>query len=97
MKYLQIINAVFAALGTTMLVTLGVVWILYAVYVGDAPQLRGEMQGLVPLIAWFAGLALAAGAAFLSQRRVWAMRWIVQLTPLLPLAGVVMYFASLRG
>lgn len=97
MKYLQILNAVFAALGATMLVTLGVVWILYAVYVGDAPQLRGQMQGLVPLIAWFTALALAAGAAFASHRRRWALRWIAQVAPLLPLAGVVVYFVRLRG
>lgn len=97
MKYLQILNVVFAAFGATMVVTLGVVWVLYAVYAGSQPQLRGQMHGLVVLVAWFAAFGLAGAAAFAGHRRRWPLRWLAQAAPLLPLAGIVQFFAGLRG
>lgn len=97
MKYLQILNAVLLAFGSAMGIILAVVCILYGAHVGSEPQLRSDMPGLFVLTGLFLGLGLAGGAAFLGHRRGWFARWLVQVLPLAPVAGLGIFLIGLRG
>lgn len=96
MKQLQILNAVLAATGAAFGVVLAVVCVIYAVYLDTAPRLQAEMPLLLTATGSFLALMAAGGLAFLGHRRAWNLRWLVQLLPALPLAGIVAFLASLK-
>lgn len=95
MKHLQVLNAVLAAAGAAMALVLAVVCLIYSLYLDRQPQLRAEMPLLLTFTAVFAGLMLAAGLAFIAQRRQWSRRWLLQSLPLLALAGIIFVLAGL--
>ena len=97
MKHLQILNAVLLAFGLAMGIILAVVCILYGTHVGSEPQLRADLPGLLVLTGLFLGLGLAGGATFLGHRRQWPGRWLLQALPLVPVAGLGIFLASLRA
>lgn len=97
MKYLQILNATLLALGASLALCMGVVCFLYGVHLDAEPQLRAEMPRLYALTAVFAALGLAGLIAFEAQRRRWLLRWPAQLLPFLPIAGLALFIARMRG
>lgn len=72
--------------GATMSLTLGVVSLMYWVYIDAAPEIRGQMPGLINMVLLFLGLAAIGFAAFIPLRR--ANRWLWPTQALL-LAGAV--------
>lgn len=97
MKYLQILNASVLAFGAAMGMILAVVCLLYGVHLEDAPQLRAQMPRLLTATGLFLALGVAGGASFLGQRRGWPGRWLLQATPLAPVAGLGLFLLSLGG
>ena len=97
MKYLQIFNATMLALGAALAICMGVVCLQYAWYLDTEPQLRDHMPRLYAVTGAFAGLGLAGLLAFLAQRRGWMLRWFAQLLPVLPLVGLALIVARMRG
>jgi hypothetical protein len=96
MRYLQILNAVMLALGGALAVCMGVVCLLYGIYLDSEPQLRAEMPRLYAVTVAFAGMGLAGLAAFEAQRRRWLLRWLAQLLPVLPMIGLALVVSWLR-
>lgn len=96
MKQLQILNAVIAAAGAAMALILAVVCLIYAVYREEQPRLQAEMPLLLTFTAVFALLMLAGGLAFAAQQRRWNSRWLLQVLPALPLAGMVLILVNLE-
>jgi hypothetical protein len=76
---------------------MGVVCLQYAWYLPSEPQLNREMPMLYSVTAAFAALGVAGLIAFLAHRRHWLLRWPAQLLPVLPLLGLAVYIARLRG
>lgn len=97
MKYLQIVNAALLALGAVMALVLAVVSLLYGAHLEEAPRLRADLPRLLELTGWFLLLAAASGATFFGHRRRWPGRWLLQGTPLVALAAVILFFVRLRG
>lgn len=97
MKYLQILNAAVLITGAVMAINLAVVCLLYNVHAAETPRLAGDLPRLYALTGLFTGLGLAGAAAFLGQRRVWPGRWLLQGLPLVPVAGIALFLAGLRG
>ena len=96
MKQLQIFNIVLLAAGITMGVILAVMLLIYSFYLDSEPRLRSDMPALLVLTLCFSALALAGGLSFLGHQRQWPARWLTQAAPALPLAGIVLYLASLK-
>ncbi|MCI0749333.1 MAG: hypothetical protein L0Y32_02145 [Nevskiales bacterium] len=97
MKVLQILNAVLLAFGTAMGLVLGVVCLIYGVYLEAEPRLKSQLPDLLMFTAGFSALALLAGAAFLGHRRRWPLRWCVQGLPVLPLLGLALFVIRLSA
>lgn len=97
MKYLQILNAVMLALGASLALCMAVVCLQYLWYLPSEPQLADEMPKLYGVTAVFAAMGGAGLVAFLAHRKRWALRWLAQALPVLPLLGLAMYVARLRG
>jgi hypothetical protein len=95
-KYLQILNAAVLVLGAMMAIILAVVCLQYTVYVDSAPHLRDQLPRLFAITGLFAGLGAAGALAFFGHRRRWLARWLLQALPLLPVAGLGLFVASLR-
>ena len=96
MKYLQIVNASVIVFATSMALILAVVCVLYGTQLSHQPQLRTQLPSLLLVTGLFTALGAAAGAAFAAHRRHWAVRWLVQVLPALPAAGLALFLASLR-
>jgi Ca2+/Na+ antiporter len=97
MKHLQILNAVLLAVGAAIGLVLGVVCLIYTVYLDSAPRLRAEMPLLLAFTAAFATLMLAAALAFFGHRRRWHARWLLQCLPVLPLAAIILILVNLKN
>lgn len=97
MKYLQILNAVFAALGATFMVTLGVVAIMYAFYLDAYPRLRGDFEVVLQLTAIFAIAFAVSGLTTLAVHRRWRGWWIWQLANFPVLGVVALVVAAIVG
>lgn len=97
MKHLQILNAVLIAAGAAMALVLGVVCLIYSVYLDAVPRLRAEMPLLLTFTGTFFALMLASGLAFFAQRRRWRLRWLLQGLPVVPLAGIVFVLFNLKN
>lgn len=97
MKHLQILNAVLAAAGAAMGLVLAVVCLIYSVYLDSEPRLRAEMPLLLTFTGAFVALLLAGGLAYLGQRQQWNLRWLLQVLPLAPLAGIVLVLINLKS
>jgi hypothetical protein len=95
-KYLQIVNVAVLLAGAVMALNLAVVCLLYAVHLDSEPRLGEDLPGLYTLTALFTGLGLAGAAAFFGQRRHWPGRWLLQVLPVVPVAGIVAFLIGLR-
>ena len=78
MKYLRGLDFVLAAFGATMALTLGVVCLMYGVYLDESPRMREEFPALVKVTLMFAVLAVAALLAWLALRRGSRWQWPAQ-------------------
>jgi hypothetical protein len=78
MKALQIFNAVMLALCVTFALTLGVVALIYAIYLDASPRMRAEWPTVAAVTAVFWGLSVFTGLSFWAQRRKLAWRWPAQ-------------------
>jgi hypothetical protein len=96
-KYVQILNAAVAITGAVMGLNMAVVVLLYALHVDDAPRLGTDLPRLYALTGLFAALFAAGVAAFFAQRRHWGARWLLQALPTVPVAGLMVFLAGLRG
>lgn len=96
MKYLQILNLVMAALGSTLAIVLGVVGLLYVVHLGADPVVAAQLPAVLRFAAAFGALATGAALAWWSQRRLLAWRWLAQTLPLLALSGTWLLIQDLR-
>lgn len=97
MKYLQILNAVMLALGLSVGLCMGVVCLLYGVHLDAEPRLHAEMPRLYGVTAAFTALGVAGLVAFVAQRRRWLLRWLAQLLPVLPIAGMAVVIEQMRN
>lgn len=78
MKYVQILNAVFAALGATLMLTLGVVAVMYAFYLDAHPRMRGDFAVVLQLAVIFAVAFAISGMTTLAVHRRWRSWWLWQ-------------------
>lgn len=78
MKPIQYFNAVALALSSAFGVTLGVVTLLYAVYLNREPRLQEDWPLLIGVTGTFVALMAMSALAFWAQRRDKAWRWIAQ-------------------
>lgn len=86
-----------AALSLVMVVVLGVVLLLYGIYLEQTPSLAEELPAVLRTTQLFAGLTVAwGGAAFSLYRRHWSA-WLLQPLALAVLIGLVRYIQVLRG
>lgn len=88
MKYLRGFDFVLAAFGATMSVTLGVVCLMYGVYLDESPRMREEFPALVEVTALFWVLAAAASIAWLALRRPNRWQWPAQGLLLAVIGGI---------
>lgn len=78
MKSLQIFNAVMLALAAAFAVTMGVVALIYAVYLGSEPRLQEDWPAVLAVTEVFGALTVMAALTFHAQRRSKSWRWIAQ-------------------
>lgn len=69
MRQVFILNCALLALSSVMALVLGVVCLIYAVYMGERPELRDEFPYLVVSALLFMGLASLLAAATWTLRR----------------------------
>lgn len=86
MTGLQWTNAVVLAIAVTMAVMMGVVCLLYGVYLNEAPQLLEQWPLLTQSTALFVVLAVVAAVAFHGLRRETSWRWLGQAALMLTMA-----------
>jgi hypothetical protein len=79
MKSLQIFNAVMLAAAAAFAVTMGVVALIYGVYLDTEPRIRQEWPTVLAVTEVFFMLSAVAGLAFHAQRRRKPWRWPAQL------------------
>lgn len=72
---MQWTNAVLLAAATTMAMMMGVVCLLYGLYLDEAPQLREGWPLLTRSALIFTALMAVAALAFYGQYRDKAWRW----------------------
>jgi hypothetical protein len=89
MTGLHWLNAVVLAIAVTMAVMMGVVTLLYGLYLDEAPRLRDQWPLLTQSAALFTLLALVAGAAFYGARNERPWRWHAQGVLALLVAGSI--------
>lgn len=95
MKALQIFNAVALALCATFAVTLGVVALIYAVYLDVSPRMRAEWPTVATVTAVFWLLSAFTALAFVAQRRAWGWRWPVQGVSVAALVAGALFLSNL--
>lgn len=79
MKALQIFNAVALALCVTFAATLGVVALIYLIYLDASPRMRAEWPTVAVVTGVFWALSVVTGLALWAQRRALAWRWPAQI------------------
>lgn len=98
MKAVQIFNAVALALCATFAITLGVVALIYAIYLDASPRMRAEWPAVATVTGVFWMLSVITAIAFFAQRRAWAWRWPAQALSIAALvAGAVFLSNFLRA
>lgn len=75
MRYLFYLNGAVLALGSVLSLVLGVVCLLYWIYLDREPQLADEMRLLIITTAIFTWIAGSALVAVLGQRRQQPWHW----------------------
>lgn len=78
MKAIQIFNAVALATAAAFVSTLGVVTLIYAIYLDAEPRLREDWPQVLISTSVFVVLMLLAGVTFHGQRREKSWRWPMQ-------------------
>lgn len=93
MKGIQIFNAVVLATAAAFAATLGVVALLYAIYLDAVPRLREDWPQVITTASVFGVLLLLSGVTFHAQRRDKSWRWPMQAVLLAGIAagGWVLY------
>lgn len=69
MRQLFILNCALLALSSVMALVLGVVCLIYAIYLDEMPELRGEFPFLIISSLLFMGVACALAVATWTLRR----------------------------
>ena len=93
MRQLFILNCALLALASVLALVLGVVCLIYVVYMGDMPGLRSEFPFLVISALLFMGVASAMAVA------TWTLRRALLAGQFSLLAGVgqIVGYASITG
>lgn len=78
MKPIQYFNAVALVVSSSFGVTLGVVTLIYAIYLNREPRLQEDWPLLVGVTGTFVALMAMSALAFWGQRRDKAWRWGAQ-------------------
>lgn len=98
MRQVFILNCALLALSSVMALVLGVVCLIYAIYMGERPELRSEFPFLVVSALLFMGLASVLAVATWTLRRalkagsIDAAAVAGQAVAALGIAGVVMFY-----
>ena len=95
MNYLRGLDLVLAAFGATMAITLGVVCLMYGVYLDQSPQMREEFPALVKVTLLFTALGVAATIAWLALRGESRWRWTAQGMLVAVIAGIALGIRSI--
>ena len=97
MKGIQIFNAVAMAAAASFASTIGVVTLLYAIYLDSVPRLREDWPLVVTTFLVFCVLFLLSVLAFHAHRREKAWRWPAEAVLLLGIffGGGILYRALL--
>lgn len=85
MSAVQWFNAITLAVTATLAMLLGVVSLLYGIYLDEVPRLRAEWPAVLAVTLVFTLLALAAAGAFFGYRRDTAWKIFAELGLLLAL------------
>lgn len=88
MNFLRWYTLGLALLGLTMAITLGVVCLIYMVYLDTAPKLREEWPVLIWSTLMFSALAAVAGVAFQGLRADTRWKWFAQAFLLVALVSI---------
>lgn len=78
MRYLLVADAVLAALGGVMALSVGFVALAFTIYVDASPKVRAGLPPVLIVTACFAAIFVLAGAAALGVRRERPWHWILQ-------------------
>lgn len=87
MKGIQIFNAVAMAAAASFAATIGVVTLLYAVYLDSEPRLREDWPLVLTTFLVFCVLLLVSALTFYAHRREKPWRWPMEAVLLLSIAG----------
>lgn len=85
MRYLTIVNGALFALFASLAVVMGVVCIMYLVYLNAEPRLQSEWPAVLASTVIFAVLGVTSGFGFFGLLRGKSWRWIAQAVLLLSL------------
>jgi hypothetical protein len=92
MRYLQALNWVFVALGATMVVNLGVVALLYSIYLDEASRYRTDLSTVTTYLLLFFAVMVTAAAAAVGHRWHKFWRWPAELLLALAVARAIWQF-----
>lgn len=87
MKAIQIFNAVALAAAAAFAATMGVVALIYAIYLEAEPRLHEEWPAVATTASVFFVLTLIAGLTFYAHRRDKGWRWPMEALLLSSIAG----------
>lgn len=87
MKGIQIFNAVAMATAASFAATIGVVTLLYAVYLDAEPRLREDWPLVLTTFLVFCVLLLLSALTFYAHRREKTWRWPMEAVLFLGIAG----------
>jgi len=95
-RYLFVFDLVLCGLALNIAVVMGVVCIIYAVYLDASPRLAQELSQLIngTLIFFVGGLVFAANSWSLHRQH--ASRWLLQIVSVACLAASIGYIIWLR-
>lgn len=93
MRYLFFVNCAVMGLGAVLALVLGVVCLLYVIYMGREPQLANEMRLLMLTTGIFAWIFAGGLVAVIGQRRRAAWHWAGSLAWLAGFGLIVQIFA----
>lgn len=78
MKTLLWIDAVLAAVGGVMAISVGFVALVFGIFINSSPVTRSGLSGVLIITACFSLLFMLAAAATLGVRRARSWHWLLQ-------------------